>query len=208
MPYRDAERRRSYGRTWIAARRDAFFADKSCVDCGSTERLELDHLDPALKVHHAIWSWSPPRRAAEIAKCVVRCHDCHVARHAEERRIEHSTGGYKRGCRCEVCCEAKRACNERYQLRRGRESNAPGRLCRPLPSHSATPPIVAPYRKDPVMTERLLMAIRGDGEHQESEPVVVSTEQPGRVVLRLDNGDRLDFDVRELVDAAVDRVAA
>ena len=201
MPYRDPETRRAYGRGWVARRRRAFFADKCCVDCGSTSDLELDHVDPALKVSHKIWSWSASARAAEIAKCVARCHYCHVARHAAERRIEHSTGGYKRGCRCDVCCAAKRAANERY--RRGRESNAPGRLCRPLPSHSATPPLIAHPTKELFM-ERMLMAVRND----ESEPVIVELDNPDTLVFQLDDGERLEFDRRELAAALADRQAA
>ena len=71
--------------------------------------------------------------------------------------------------------------------RRGRESNAPGRLCRPLPSHSATPPDGEPY---------LLMAVR----RFESEPVLIDTTG-ARVLLMLDDGDVLDFDRLELLAA-------
>jgi hypothetical protein len=45
--------------------------------------LELDHVDPALKVSHRVWSWARERREAELAKCQVLCHDCHVAKTAE-----------------------------------------------------------------------------------------------------------------------------
>jgi hypothetical protein len=46
------------------------------------------------------------------------------------------------------------------------------------------------------------MAVRGKGNAEEYEPVVVVSEA-GRVVLRLDDGESLEFDARELVDAAV-----
>lgn len=80
------EAKRAYQREWYARRRAAFFADKSCVWpvdgglCGSTVNLRLDHIDPAKKVSHRIWSWSAARRAAEIEKCQVLCHDHHVAK--------------------------------------------------------------------------------------------------------------------------------
>ena len=48
---------RDYQRQWVARRRAEFFAGKACVRCGSQERLELDHIDPKLKVAHQIWSW-------------------------------------------------------------------------------------------------------------------------------------------------------
>jgi 5-methylcytosine-specific restriction endonuclease McrA len=68
---------RAYQAAWMAKRRAGFFADKSCAACGSRERLELDHVDPSKKTSHSIWSWSPERREAEIAKCQVLCRPCH-----------------------------------------------------------------------------------------------------------------------------------
>lgn len=109
-----SERQREYQRQWVAQRRSVYFADKACVDCGATERLELDHEDPAQKVSHRIWSWAQERRDAEIAKCVVRCADCHRERHAVLRR-RHGIKRYEKGCRCEVCREAKAASNARYR---------------------------------------------------------------------------------------------
>lgn len=40
MGYLDATKQRDYQRNWMARRRSEFFADKSCVRCGATERLE------------------------------------------------------------------------------------------------------------------------------------------------------------------------
>lgn len=103
---------RDYCRAWTARRRAAFFAGKSCVDCGSTAKLELDHVDQSRKVDHRIWSWSEPRRRSEIAKCQVRCGVCHKKRHAEEQRkplVHGTSNGYrKKGCRCEACSEWNR----------------------------------------------------------------------------------------------------
>lgn len=48
--------------------------------------LELHHKDPKAKETHRIWSFSAKRRSAEIEKCSVVCHECHVAYHAEKRR--------------------------------------------------------------------------------------------------------------------------
>jgi hypothetical protein len=41
------------------------------------EAPENDHVDPSKKTSHSIWSWSPERREAEIAKCQVLCRPCH-----------------------------------------------------------------------------------------------------------------------------------
>lgn len=115
------EAMRAYKRQWIAARRKAWFdANGPCVRCGATQHLELDHINPALKVHHAIWSWSKERRDAETAKCQVLCRGCHQKKTIEDRYPERKHGDvamYKRGrCRCDLC----RAANSlyRWKLRR------------------------------------------------------------------------------------------
>jgi hypothetical protein len=77
MGYSNPDLQREFNRKWVAARRAAWFAGKQCVKCGSTESLELDHIDPATKVSHSIWSWTAERREAELAKCQVLCRKCH-----------------------------------------------------------------------------------------------------------------------------------
>lgn len=90
MPFKNPDEMREYQRLWMARRRAEFFGDKACVKCGSDERLELDHIDPALKVSHRIFSWSESRRLAEIAKCQILCHDCHVQKCRDNN--EHARG--------------------------------------------------------------------------------------------------------------------
>ena len=77
MPYADPEQQREYQRKWVARRRAEWFEGRSCVDCGSVEELQLDHVDAKQKMSHRIWSWSAALREAELAKCVVRCRFCH-----------------------------------------------------------------------------------------------------------------------------------
>lgn len=84
MGYSDPAKQRAYAREWMRKRRAAFFDGKQCVRCGSTERLELDHVDPLQKTTHCVWSWSQKRRDEELAKCQVLCHDCHFAKTASE----------------------------------------------------------------------------------------------------------------------------
>jgi hypothetical protein len=117
MPYQDPVAQREYQRQWVASRRAAWFAGKTCSWCGSSERLELHHADPAKKVSHAIWSWGENRRLNEIGKCIVLCRPCHEKGHAEARRVEAELrnpcgtyASYKRGCRCDSC----RAANREY----------------------------------------------------------------------------------------------
>lgn len=136
MPYADRERQREYRREWYAARRAAWFAANGpCAQCGSWERLELDHVDPATKVHHVIWSWSDARREAELAKCQILCVDCHDEKTAGEwhgrwngNAQPHSvssapgTTGYRRGCRCGACCRAQSDYRAAYNARTSRRA--------------------------------------------------------------------------------------
>lgn len=92
MPYKDPEKQREYQRLWLAQRREAFFSDKSCVDCGRKEDLEIDHVDPKLKINHRVWSWSRQRRETELAKCVVRCVGCH-----QQKTTTHRESGFLPG---------------------------------------------------------------------------------------------------------------
>ena len=138
MPYADPAKQREYQRRWTAERRRGYLAGKCCVDCGSEERLEFDHVEGE-KVSHRVWTWAAARLEEELAKCVVRCRSCHQARHSAARP-KHGAGGYKRGCRCEVCRGWKAASAARCRERRGRDLHPGTRLCRPLPNYSATTP--------------------------------------------------------------------
>ncbi len=119
VPYKDAAKQREYARLWIARRRAEYMADKACLDCGATEQLEIDHVDPTQKVSHRIWSWSAARRSAELAKCVVRCRECHLKRTVAQRSIPliHGTANAynKKACRCDECKAFQR---ERFRARR------------------------------------------------------------------------------------------
>ena len=84
MPYKDKEKQKRYQREWYARRRAEWFADKRCVDCGTRDDLELDHIVQSEKVTHRIWSWSKKRRDEELAKCVARCKPCHEKRTAQQ----------------------------------------------------------------------------------------------------------------------------
>lgn len=71
----------------VVSRRVKWFKDNGpCVDCGTWERLELDHEDPKTKVHHSVWSWADDRRTFELAKCKARCHGCHLEKTKRDLR--------------------------------------------------------------------------------------------------------------------------
>jgi hypothetical protein len=79
VPYKDPEHKLAWQRQRNAERRQNWLeANGPCVDCGSWECLEVDHVDASLKVSHKVWSWREERRLAELSKCVVRCHSCHL----------------------------------------------------------------------------------------------------------------------------------
>lgn len=78
MGYKDPDKQREYQRKWIANRRATYLLGKVCIDCGTKEDLEFDHLDPSTKWKHNFWSYSPKRIEAELEKCVVRCKTHHL----------------------------------------------------------------------------------------------------------------------------------
>jgi hypothetical protein len=98
MPFKDPADHREYVRQWTARRRTAWFAEHGpCVDCGSWNDLQLDHVDAATKVSHRVWSWSEARRLPELAKCVARCRPCHLKKTVANHENPHgeSTGTAK-----------------------------------------------------------------------------------------------------------------
>lgn len=69
---------REYQRGWVKSRRQKWIdANGPCKACGSSENLEVDHVDPIRKVSHRIWSWTAERREKELRKCQVLCRPCH-----------------------------------------------------------------------------------------------------------------------------------
>lgn len=59
-----------------------------CVDCGSTKRLEFDHVDPQTKEFPVTKACTiaEDRFWAEVAKCVLRCNRCHKKKTGLDRR--------------------------------------------------------------------------------------------------------------------------
>lgn len=118
MPFANKQERMEYQREWIADRRASFFAGKCCVKCGSTTDLELDHIDPAQKVSHRIWSWSAIRRNEELSKCQVLCAECHLEKTVSESQTARcgDASMYRRGCRCDDCKFAQRIKMREYRM--------------------------------------------------------------------------------------------
>lgn len=104
-------------RVWNGAKaRHMYLANKSCVSCGSTDRLQFHHRNPDERTDDVNFTRSDERVLAEIAKCDILCHDCHRARHA----MKHGTNSmYTSGkCRCDICSANWRAYNREYKRKR------------------------------------------------------------------------------------------
>lgn len=94
VPYSDPDKQREYQRLRTAAARRQWMRGKCCARCGGRNRLEVDHIDPTKKVSHRIWSWSRPRREAELMKCQVLCRDCHLRKTISQKRLQsNNTSG-------------------------------------------------------------------------------------------------------------------
>lgn len=108
MGYKNADKQRDYAKNWLAERRARWLNDNGpCQKCGSTDRLEVDHVDPEQKISHNVWSWSVERREEELKKCQVLCNSCHKEKSREEQRTaKHGSAGMYAApnrCRCPLC---------------------------------------------------------------------------------------------------------
>lgn len=82
-----------------------------CVKCGTTERLEVDHIDPKQKSFHINKRLSLNQIKDELAKCQLLCTPCHRAKTSEENKgFTHGTiySWMRKRCKCDVCNAAKR----------------------------------------------------------------------------------------------------
>lgn len=103
-----------------------------CIDCGTSDDLEFDHADSQTKEHDLakIWSYKQEKFDAELSKCVIRCHVCHVekSRQYDWHRVDHGGGMTgKRGCKCEPCRKRKAEYSRNYK-RKARLANSIGRV--------------------------------------------------------------------------------
>jgi 5-methylcytosine-specific restriction endonuclease McrA len=116
MPFSNPTKKLEYQREWYAARRlkGIELLGGKCAQCGATEDLELDHIDPATKFTHRIWSYSWVRINEELAKCQLLCVPCHF----QKTLAFISTAGgmwatrknhHKKGCGCQSCCAMRSA---------------------------------------------------------------------------------------------------
>ena len=119
------EQRRAYQREWMRKRREEWLGIHGpCVECGSWEKLEVDHKNRSEKVTNSVWSWSLKRRDVELAKCQVLCKSCHLKKTIRENTTwQHGVGlkGYnKYKCRCDLCKKVKSNYMKQFRSRKAK----------------------------------------------------------------------------------------
>lgn len=123
--YRQTEKYREYRRQYWAKQRNKWIIENGpCTYCGSSERLEVDHINTKTKDRkYSLSLFSRPHqaRANELKKCQVLCHECH-AKKTKAERFRHGAGRYGKGCRCEVCVTDKNSYSREWK-RRARDKN-------------------------------------------------------------------------------------
>lgn len=91
-----------------------------CVVCGTTDNLEIDHIDRSTKTMaiSGLWSCNIQRYEAELKLCQLLCEEHHKQKTSRENSVEHGGGKTgKRNCYCELCAPLKRAyARERREL--------------------------------------------------------------------------------------------
>jgi 5-methylcytosine-specific restriction endonuclease McrA len=130
---------REYQRRWVAKNRAEYMSSAGpCVVCGSDDNLEVDHINPDLKVDHRIWSWKLDRRLKELEKCQILCKSCHLKKTIAERAPPHGHNSrYRSGCRCDECRKAHATIAREYRSRSNEvpTTNIPSQL---HSSHNST----------------------------------------------------------------------
>lgn len=92
-----------------------------CVKCGTSDKLELDHINPKDKSFSIskLWSCSERKFNKEVDKCQLLCETCHrektlVDNGQVSAKITHGTLSSYKYCRCELCKQAKRDYMKEY----------------------------------------------------------------------------------------------
>lgn len=115
------QQRSEYSKRSREAAKNAFLMSRGnkCVKCGSSERLEIDHIDRTKREYCVSQHWQRPKiLAIELPKCQLLCHTCHLKKTKTERFLarKHSLGTYRLGCRCDRCKTAKSIARRKYYL--------------------------------------------------------------------------------------------
>ena len=99
-----------------------------CAVCGTTEDLEIDHIDRATKTYNVahIFSANEEKFWAEISKCQLLCEKCHKEKTNRENielglKKDHEHGTINMyitdKCRCDLCKAANKAYMQSYRAK-------------------------------------------------------------------------------------------
>lgn len=135
---KDNDWRRDYDRQRYHKRMAHFigYLGGKCVQCGSTESLQIDHIDPSTKSFTIANEWNRPiaRIMDELAKCQLLCWPHHLNKTAAEGSAGVPCSHQSRWCaregRCELpeCVARYEAWKDEYNaVRRDRRAAAGGR---------------------------------------------------------------------------------
>ena len=94
MPHKKREEYNAYLNAYMQRRyyeRKKYGLEKLggvCVECGETESLDFDHIDPTTKILAIgkMWSVAWPRFVAELEKCQLLCQECHKIKTKQEKQ--------------------------------------------------------------------------------------------------------------------------
>jgi hypothetical protein len=99
------------------------FLGGKCVDCGTNNSLEFDHIDPSTKFK-SVTSLTRHRERIfwdEVRKCVLRCKPCHKILSDEAKRVPHGGGVWGRNkCKCDLCRTTRNEYIRYYRQSNGR----------------------------------------------------------------------------------------
>lgn len=124
--YREVQRRKYKKRKQLAYD----VVGRECVNCGSVDDIQFDHIDPATKnfticskIGNAPWDLLEE----ELEKCQPLCKPCHIEKTLEENggAAKHGSLGMYRnhGCRCRSCKKANSVNSGRYRKAHPQRSN-------------------------------------------------------------------------------------
>ena len=101
-----------------------------CVVCGTTEGLEIDHVDRSLKTMNvARMAWvSKERFLKELENCQLLCKPHHIDKTREEQSVPHGGGkAGKKNCPCDPCTVKRREYARGYKATRSGKPLSPKR---------------------------------------------------------------------------------
>ena len=106
-----------------------------CVDCGTTDNLEFDHVDPSTKefaIGDMFSKYSWEKIEQELIKCVLRCKPCHGIKslsNGDIYSVEHGGGlSGKKNCKCPPCKAKKAEYMSEYAITYDRPSRSMSRV--------------------------------------------------------------------------------